>query len=212
MIIHTTTSFDIPKEVFQTLLSNSHIYYYYDYNIDVIYSNDEKRIDEYYSTGTERIGNIITKRFTDMIKGNIGFYIQENHKAEYDNWIKEKNNSDDWKFNEIQFSDYKCGAVSSNTFTASNRQWSIAEVVEHFKIPREKMEEIRKNAVNTTPACDINIDYIYNNPYSEIINGISAASDFTAKDPVLIDNSYITFDLDIQKQLWTESASLEYYG
>lgn len=108
--------FEIPREEFEELYYSTNLYYMYDYDFDLLYSDDVDKVYEYY----KKENDDFTKRNTEFsikqdIKNYVGF-------EEFNNWLQAEKT--------IKFNDYY------------DVSWSIAEAIYEFDIPRESIEEI----------------------------------------------------------------------
>ncbi len=223
-IINLIHDFNISRETFETILDNTNIGYFYDYNTDIIYSNNDKTIQDYYTSGMNRIDEILSKKYISFIKSRIISYLNDNYANEFEEWITQKNKDDNWKYSELQYTDRLIYSIKdnngnpinlySNIFTGNIRQWSIAETVNYFNIPRSMIEEFINIAYNSiTSACSFDIDKLYSeNSYKLISDELKDRTDCPSVDPMLIDNTLIAFDMNEQMNIWDNVKNREYYG
>jgi len=151
-IVRFVRDFDIKREEFQAILDNIGVVYYrYDYNLDIIYSEDEKLIDQYYCSGKQRENKYLLNECLYGIKFDLWVYIRDNFADEFEQWVREMNDS----------------KIYSNEFTGDMRQWSIPEFIARFNVSREKVEEIiDRYIVDREPteimtAIEFDIDLLY---------------------------------------------------
>jgi len=149
-IIEFVKYFDITKDEMEKLIaSDSNLYYLYDYNIDIIYSGDEKLIENYYNNPENRKAELYNKRaIFDLKSAMLGYVYGPN--GEYQD--KTKHLFDEW-------SDTKDGFSHFNL-----TQWSVVEFIEYFDVPREYVEAYLKGD-NMINGADItfNVDMMYSN-------------------------------------------------
>lgn len=221
-IINLIHDFNISQETFETILDNTYTGYFFDYNLDIIYSNNEKTIQDYYTSGMNRIGEILSKKYISFIKGSIISYLNDKYADEFDEWVTLKNNDDNWKYSELQYTDRLLYSIKdingnpinlySNIFTGNIRQWSIAEAVNYFNIPRSIIEEYNNIAYNSiTSACKFDIDKLYlENSYKLISDELKDQTDCPSVDPILIDKTLISFEINEQINIWDNIMNQEY--
>ncbi|MCR5263077.1 MAG: hypothetical protein K6D94_04330 [Clostridiales bacterium] len=105
--------FDIDRETFEKLYYHSDSLYSKDYNIDLLYGDDEQAVYEYYSHGGN-YAEMMYRRVDHSIKGRLIQYIGVER---YNEWMSAGNRE-----NYIE--------------------WSIAEMIYVFDIQRESFEDI----------------------------------------------------------------------
>lgn len=108
--------FDIPREQFEELYYSTNLYYLFDYNFDLLYSDDVEKVYAYYKDENE-----------DFIKRNTELSIKQDIKnlvgiEDFNAWLYKKKT--------IRFNDYY------------DVSWSIAEAIYEFKIPQKSIEKI----------------------------------------------------------------------
>ena len=142
-IIRFVIDNDIPYEYMeQLILTDPSVYYYFDYNLDAIYSGKE----DYY-TG-DRTEKVLRRNFLLSVKCGLNDLIKNNEK--YSKWIEEKKNSE-WEYCN------NCGDFDGNM-----RQWSISEVVAYFNITEKEMSEINDRATKTVMySCELDFDSVF---------------------------------------------------
>jgi len=111
--------FSIPRDVFEKYYYDGFTYYYYDYNLDLLYGGDEDAVYEYYARSGER--HILEKRSAErLVKSWLEEFVGRD---KYREWAKEK------------------GYVRDNgepNYTA----WSIPELIYDFEIPESALSNI----------------------------------------------------------------------
>lgn len=171
-IVKFVKDFNIPRENFQAILDNSGMdYYSFDYNLDIIYSGDEKLIDEYYCSGKESEKEYLVKECLYEIKINLFAYIKIEFPDEFNKWVSEMNSLKIQAYTQMdkkplllysRMIDGSLVDTYSNEFTGDLRQWSIPEFIAQFNIPREKFTElVDRNTINreaTVPLTAIEFD------------------------------------------------------
>jgi len=127
--------FDIPKDVFVKWYNETDRYYFYDYDIDLLFEGTAEENDVYYRDFLERRNTVMAKRSTfDQVKGYV-----------FTVWMPE------------------IFAVLGEDITQS--KVSLAEMVYVLELPREELEAIiakAKELVPTRPRYNCNLDLIYN--------------------------------------------------
>ena len=201
-IVEFVKYFEFDKLLFQSLINTkTSLYYRFDYNIDVIYSEDTYLIEKYYTSGMDRIGDIITKKYLLIFKNQLYNYLLNEHKDEFNKWVNEKNLNNDWKYCELS-------DLTVVNFDGNIRQWSISEVVTTFNIPKEVVEKVKNETEQAVSAsCTFDIELLYNeNKRVEIENELLSSTEFSSIDPVLYDNKFIDFDNNKQAAIWDNIA------
>lgn len=124
--------FDISRENFEEVYYSTNLYYLYDYDFDILYSGDVKKIYDYYSLKSEDPGHeyFYKKSTEESIKWDIAVKYLGSEK--YTEWINKTGKSD-------------------QTFIC----WSIPEIIYAFDIPREDIEEIINFYINYEPDAKI---------------------------------------------------------
>lgn len=169
-IVRFVKDFNIPIENFQAILDNSGMdYYVFDYNPDIIYSNDEN------CSGKEREEYLIKKCLYE-IKMDLSAYMRVEFPDEFNKWVSEMNSLKIQTYTQtdkkplLLYSRMTEGSLVdtySNEFTGDLRQWSIPEFIAWFNIPREKFTGIlERNTVNReatvkSTAAEFDIDLLY---------------------------------------------------
>lgn len=114
--------FDIPRKDFEELYYSTNLYYMYDYNFDLLYSDDINKVYSYYKEENQ-----------DFLKRNTELSIKQDIKTligidDFNDWL--------YKTKTIKYNDYY------------DVSWSIAEAIYTFNIPRSDIEEILLNYVS----------------------------------------------------------------
>ena len=167
-IVNFVKDFDISREDFQAFLDNSGMAYYWNhYNLEVIYSGDDELIEAYYSD-TESIDKVIASQQNDyLFKMNLQNYIRgyidyvpgvESRVTpeQREGWIAEKNAK-----RHSGAKDRKPEKDCRYDFTADTRQWSIAEIIYRFDVPRADVEKMLE--FDNIPLDTYNLDFVYSN-------------------------------------------------
>ena len=194
--------FNFDKLLFQTIVNTrASTYYWTDYNIDVIYSGDAALIEKYYTSGMERIGDILKRNYLLFFKDQLFAYLLNERSDEFNEWVKKKNSNDDWKYCELS-------ELIPVNFDGNIRQWSIAEVVTAFNIPKDDVEKAKNLAEKSVSAAfTFDIELLYDeNKRAEIENELLGSTEFSSIDPVLYDNKFIDFDNNKQAAIWDNIA------
>lgn len=124
--------FNIPKEDFLKLCDNTAGYYTHDYNVDILYSGDDKLIDEYYSNTPADILSEHRKRMSEYILKSLISGIIGNEKLT--SWEKDKG------------------------YTPIN--WSIPQVVKEFNITRDDFQSAL-DKLKDEETYDYDVDKLY---------------------------------------------------
>lgn len=185
-IVRFVKDFNIPKENFQAILDNSGMNYYaFDYNLDIIYSGDEKLIDEYYCSGKEREKEYLIKECLYGIKIDLSAYIKIEFPDEFNKWVSEMNSLKIQAYTQMdkkplllysKMIDDSLVDTYSNEFTGNLRQWSIPEFIAQFNIPCEKFIEIlerntiNRESIDQLTAVEFDIDLLYYKFVPQFIN------------------------------------------
>ena len=206
-IVQLIRDLNISREEMEMLARYTDLYYE-DYNLDVIYSNDDKLIEQYYTTPSwekeEFVAKVIASGFKVCLQEYVVFGEIGNLKSDpdfelWDSWIVEKyqkkhemlltNNKEKIYMGEAkikgEFIDVYLGDFTGN----SNSQWSIAELVRNFDIPKEKFINLYtwSRKYDEYKKFQYNIDLLYNDQRLDymIEQGVDAA---------VIDSMYSTSD------------------
>ena len=150
----------------------------------------------------DRIGDIITKQYLMCFKGVLYNYLLHERTDEFNEWVKERNSNDDWKYCELSES------ITVN-FDGNMCQWSIAEVVTAFNIPKEVVEKAKNTAEQAvSAACTFDIELLYDeNKRGGIEKELLSSTDFPNIDPILYDIRFVSFDYDKQVEIWDNIAN-----
>lgn len=201
-IINFIRDFNIPYDIFNYYMESTSMYYHYDYNLNVIYSDDDKIIEQYYTS--DRIDDITKKRFINLIKSNIKSYLNENKNTEFIEWINNKNNNKSWSYSDMTSKHQLINSginikgdiyeLYSDTFSCDNRQWSLIEAISYFNIPRSIIEEYNKIAIEAfSPSYNLNIEKLYSMNYADLISNLKISTNiitYNNIDPLIIDNEF----------------------
>ena len=186
-IVDLVEDFSIPREVFEALNDN-YLAAGYDYNLDTIYAG--KDVAEVYYT-SDRLQTVLEKEVLRFFKGKLVLYVNEQDHNAFNSWVESKK-STEWGFSEATKSHKEiAGFGYSDEFKGRQCQYSYAELIHTFNIPKEVVEEAFA-AVSQNPAFKgkLNIDALY----SGIKSGSAIASaDGTPKNPNDIDRSFIDY-------------------
>lgn len=186
-IVNFVEYFNIPQEDFHMLINNnSNLYYLSDYNLDIIYSGNEKMIQEYYTADYDQRSreDFFKRQNMYLLKTKL---LWEVGYDKFDGWVEQKTIARQ----EILSADKSIKAINNDItkFTGDVRQWNIAEFVREFAITREDFENILNSLISENLwLYDINIDLLFNNDYRLdylIENAVDAA---------IIDNMYSSND------------------
>lgn len=204
-IVNFIRDFNIPYDIFNYYIKSSSMYYNYDYNLDIIYSGNDKIIEQYYTS--DRIDDITNKKFFSIIKSNIKSYLYNNKNIEFTEWINNKNNDKSWSYSDMTSKHQLINSginikgdayeIYSDTFSGDIRQWSIIEAISYFDIPRSIIEEYIKIATDAfSPSCNLNIDKLYSINYTDLVSNLKIStnnSTYNNIDPLIIDNEFIIY-------------------
>lgn len=186
-IVDLVEDFSIPREVFEALNDN-YLAAGYDYNLDAIYAG--KDVAEVYYT-SDRLQTVLEKEVLRFFKGKLVLYVNEQDHNTFNSWVESKK-STEWGFSEATKSHKEiAGFGYSDEFKGRQCQYSYAELIHTFNIPKEVVEDAFA-AVSQNPAFKgkLNIDALY----SGIKSGSAIShSDGTAKRPEDIDRSFIDY-------------------
>ncbi len=187
-IVDFVKDFNIPRDVFEAMNDNF-FSDYYDYNLEVIYG-DENDAEIYYSS--DRTAIITEKRVIRRFKTKLHLYINDQSDIAFAEWVQKKNFGM-WGFSEATQSHIKISeSIYSDEFAGRYSQYSYAEFIEYFDIPRDVVEKIFKEVIDENPSFKgkLKIDALY----SEIKSGsVIAYADGTPKNPNDIDRSFIDY-------------------
>ena len=162
--------FAFPRDAFEDLYYNTSMYYTHDYDIDLLFSGDAERINEYYENGGA-YNAFVFKSLDYSVKIHLMNLIDE---AKYNEWMSEKSYTSLVMWSIPEFI-YKF-EVSQEHFM------SIVDAIKHPAIPEpEAPKEDNSEDVSSDKSfyglCDYNYDMIYKksaNLQAEITNGTKA--------------------------------------
>ena len=178
-IVRFVNDFQIPRQVFDEIYEKE-LYNWYDYNVDVIYSGDEEKIQEYYRS--DHSDEYRLKRFISIFKSGLSEYVRQNHAEERQTWIARKADA--------ETSAAKNDSAYRVPFTGSINQYSFEELVREFDIPREVAEkELATAQFAYTVGYTIDLDRLY--AAERDTSAETAISATTSPSPVKIDESYL---------------------
>ena len=175
--------FNISKEEFELLTKTTKLGYIHEYNADILYSGNETLIEEYYTTGHERLIDINRKFNEYNYKNQLMQYVAANNDIK--KWESEKNDSKansylkDLKNNaqSIIKNDRTTSIDELLKFDSSARKYSIPEIIYYFSVPRIEAER-RVYSDNY-----YDFDYIYGEGKETLAKMVNAGV-----DPMIIDN------------------------
>ena len=193
-VVELVEYFDIPQEDFTLLILNAPEYI--DYNVDVIYAGTDVA-EEYYTR--ERTQDAAARQVLHCMKLELTQYVIDNKPEAYNAWVKEKN-ADGWfgselfKNNLTKLTDINKNI--SNILTASTEfkgtnisQFSIAEMISAFNIPREVVD----------------MAYLNNKKFAGFEGTIDIDTLFTANMDTSCFKTLNPIDIDMQYFTYTES-------
>lgn len=184
-IVEFVRYFDIQREDFQAVLDNTREYYVFGFNLDIIYSDDDELIDEYFSTGYLRILEAEEIWFVRGLKWDLWSPLRFDYEHEFARWVATKNADDSWKFSPF-----------NTEFTGDIRQWSIPEFIQAFNISREHLEDIialRNERDVDWHTFTVDLDAIFvPDRLEELIHEAGLSNGNLAIDPADIDRLIIT--------------------
>lgn len=153
--------FDIPREAFEAI-NNAYLLGSYDYNLDVLYSGDDAKIEEYYTS--DRTDAYVRKHFALEFKYALDRYVRANCTQARLNWIDAKRQSQDLSTTAEPLRRYA-------EFTGNVNQCSAAELIAQFDIPRSEAEKAVQAAQMCTglTGCTVDLDSLYRDAASETV-------------------------------------------
>ncbi len=188
-IVDFVEEFNIPRRDFE-VINDNFLADLYDYNLDAIYAGKEEA-EAYYLSDRSQL--IREKRFIRSFKSQLRLYVEKQDAEAVQNWITEKN-STEWGFSEATRSHIEIpGSGYSDEFRGGYSQYTFAEFVDYFCIPRDVVEEIYLRCQGSTFTGTLNIDALFS---TEAKAYESNNSDKTDKNPLAIDRSYIVYKTD----------------
>lgn len=174
--------FDIQREDFEELYYSTNLYYLYDYNFDLLYSDDIDKVYSYYKEENE-----------DFLKRNTEFSIKQDIKnligdEDFNNWLYAKKTQ--------EYGDYY------------DVSWSIAEVVYDFDIPRSAIEDILHNYMSDENG--VMITEIYEDGSEASITNDTVMYEYNL-DMVYNDNAELKELLALSTSVRDQAAKLKGY-
>ncbi len=174
--------FDIQREDFEKLYYSTNLYYLYDYNFDLLYSDDIDKVYSYYKEENE-----------DFLKRNTEFSIKQDIKnligdEDFNNWLYAKKTQ--------EYGDYY------------DVSWSIAEVVYDFDIPRSAIEDILHNYMSDENG--VMITEIYEDGSEASITNDTVMYEYNL-DMVYNDNAELKELLALSTSVRDQAAKLKGY-
>lgn len=153
--------FDIPREAFEAI-NNAYLLGSYDYNLDVLYSGDDAKIEEYYTS--DRTDAYLHKKYMWYFKGELADYVNRNQSTAMSAWIDAKRQSQDLSSTPEPLRRYA-------EFTGNVNQCSAAELIAQFDIPRSEAEKAVQAAQMCTglTGCTVDLDSLYRDAASETV-------------------------------------------
>ena len=152
--------FDIPREAFEAI-NNAYLLGSYDYNLDVLYSGDDAKIEEYYTS--DRTDAYVRKHFALEFKYALDRYVRTNCTQARLNWIDAKRQSQDLSTTPEPLRRYA-------EFTGNVNQCSAAELIAQFEIPRSEAEKALASAQAWYGSkYPIDLDSLYRDAASETV-------------------------------------------
>ena len=148
--------FDIKRGDFEKLYYSTDLYSTYEYNIDILYSGDKDKVEEYYSKITpERIAEMQSRAELQnaknaLVEKTFGYVLLsgETVRPEYEAWIRSLD-----KENIIEWLDENVSA-GPGWFLAANSLWSIDEFTDYWggrEVDRAPDLELAPPAVELPP-------------------------------------------------------------
>ena len=152
--------FDIPREAFEAI-NNAYLLGSYDYNLDVLYSGDDAKIEEYYTS--DRTDAYLHKKYMWYFKGELADYVNRNQSTAMSAWIDAKRQSQDLSSTAEPLRRYA-------EFTGNVNQCSAAELIAQFEIPRSEAEKALASAQAWYGSkYTIDLDSLYRDAASETV-------------------------------------------
>ena len=173
--------FDFPREVFEALNDNC-LRGSYDYNLDAIYASREEAEAYYMSDRTQKEAKRITLNF---FKGKLRLYVNSIDSTANEKWIARKNETE-WGFSDVTRSHIEIPTYYykySDEFIGSYSQYSYAEYIKEFNIPRDVVEDIVERY-----GYNIDVDRLYSELDSETL---FKTADGKNIDPYVVDEQFI---------------------